>query len=358
MKWKKVIKKADSQINRETTPPTSSGLLSKHNENSVVSETVSNVDNLLKRAEIFLEDGDFSRADHYYNRILSEDMNNAEALYGKLLVSAQVKTSNDLINCDFELSQNQWYKKIIEYGSPAMVAALMQCKEEIDQRIENKKKDAVVRPLIDEIKKTLCIVEKGGSQLQEQTAISWAQQARDNLEKFKDYKSVEILMAICDRAIVLLQERQSEYVYVNAKRFMDSKTVEGYKRASELFHSIIDWKDSRQLKTVCDTEATELPPRLRKEMLRRWSITAIVLTIVTSVLTLTFNGNKARFLKFMLVFDGSLFAMQYVEMRMTKMMKTNRSYESLSTLRTFLKAWTIFVGAILFLAVLASAGVI
>lgn len=53
------------------------------------------VDSLLKRAFMFLEDGDFSIADEYCERVLDIDPENARAYFGKLLVTCKVKTQEE-----------------------------------------------------------------------------------------------------------------------------------------------------------------------------------------------------------------------------------------------------------------------
>ncbi|MEE0514422.1 MAG: TIR domain-containing protein [Emergencia sp.] len=52
---------------------------------------------LLKRADMYREDGDFSSADEYYEKVLDLNPECAEAYWGKLMASMEVKTESDYI---------------------------------------------------------------------------------------------------------------------------------------------------------------------------------------------------------------------------------------------------------------------
>ena len=57
------------------------------------------VNSLLKRAFIFLEDGDWQSADEYCEKVLDLDPENAEAYLGKLMAELKVRKRDDLKNC-------------------------------------------------------------------------------------------------------------------------------------------------------------------------------------------------------------------------------------------------------------------
>ena len=67
-----------------------------------------NNSSLLKRASMFLEDGDFKSADEYYDRILDNDPENGEAYLGKLLAELHVKSIDQLSELDnkYQFQQN------------------------------------------------------------------------------------------------------------------------------------------------------------------------------------------------------------------------------------------------------------
>jgi len=75
------------------------GDTNKENElsNNTPTNSKNQYDSLLKRAAIFLEDGDFDMADKYYDKVLDIDPENSNAYLGKLLVREKLKFEENLI---------------------------------------------------------------------------------------------------------------------------------------------------------------------------------------------------------------------------------------------------------------------
>ena len=57
------------------------------------------MDNLLERAFLFLESGEFKKADEYLEKVLDSDCKNARAYLGKLMIERKVCKVEDLVNC-------------------------------------------------------------------------------------------------------------------------------------------------------------------------------------------------------------------------------------------------------------------
>ena len=75
---------------------------------------------LLKRAFMFLEDGDFTDADKYCERVLDKDPENARAYLGKLMVYMKVKKPNDLAYKEYVFYENDFYKKACRFADDAL----------------------------------------------------------------------------------------------------------------------------------------------------------------------------------------------------------------------------------------------
>jgi tetratricopeptide (TPR) repeat protein len=107
---KKVIKKDEPKTTtKETVIPTSNAL---------------NIAPLLKRAFMFLEDGEFDRADDICEQVLNQDPENSQAYLGKLMAELHVKKQLDLADCkiDFEYSKN--YEKTIRFADDKLATEL------------------------------------------------------------------------------------------------------------------------------------------------------------------------------------------------------------------------------------------
>jgi len=76
-----------------------------------------NFDNpLLKRAFIFLEDGDFKNADKYLEKVLDENPECGEAYLGKLMKELKVRKPEDLKKCKKLFNDRNSFQKIMKFG--------------------------------------------------------------------------------------------------------------------------------------------------------------------------------------------------------------------------------------------------
>ncbi|MBR5178065.1 MAG: leucine-rich repeat protein [Lachnospiraceae bacterium] len=96
----------------------------KENETITTNNEGSNVSALLKRAFLFLEDEDWSKADEYCERVLDIDPENAEAYLGKLMSELQVQKRSELANCGIVYTNNKNYLKAVKYGDEKLKAEL------------------------------------------------------------------------------------------------------------------------------------------------------------------------------------------------------------------------------------------
>ena len=74
------------------------------------------IDGLLKRAFIFLEDGDFKQAGEYCDRVLDIDPENARAYVGLLCIELKVKKEEELQNYPHHFNDNSYFQKAIRYA--------------------------------------------------------------------------------------------------------------------------------------------------------------------------------------------------------------------------------------------------
>ncbi len=108
------------------------------NGSSVASAGGSNTTALLRRVFIFLEDGDFSSADEYCEKVLDLDPESAEAYLGKLMAELKVNARESLQNCEKSFDDHTIYKKIIRFGSETLKAELQGYIDAINTRNEKK----------------------------------------------------------------------------------------------------------------------------------------------------------------------------------------------------------------------------
>ena len=93
-------------------------------ETIVATAAAINVAPLLKRAFMFLEDGDFDRADEFCEQILNQDPENAQAYLGKLMAELRVKQQTDLANCEEPFDNNKNYQKAVRFADATLATEL------------------------------------------------------------------------------------------------------------------------------------------------------------------------------------------------------------------------------------------
>ena len=83
-----------------------------------------NTSALLKRAFICLEDGDWSQADDFCEKVLNQDPENAQAYLGKLMAELHVSKQTMLEHCETPFDTNHNYMKAVRFADDALKTTL------------------------------------------------------------------------------------------------------------------------------------------------------------------------------------------------------------------------------------------
>ena len=115
---------------------------------TVVKETVisggnANTAPLLKRAFMFLEDGDWNSANEYCEKVLDIDPENASAYLGKLLSELRVRKQESLKDQAEPFDHNNNYQKAVRFADEKLKTALTGYIEHINTRNENARLDSI-----------------------------------------------------------------------------------------------------------------------------------------------------------------------------------------------------------------------
>lgn len=137
---------------------------------------------LLKRAEMFLEDQEWKRADELCEKVLNSDPENARAYLYKLMAELQVAKRADLKNCKVPFENSNNYKKVIRFADQDVREELTDCINFIKERNETDRKNRIYND-------ALQLFEKGDAQsintaVEKMKSISgW----KDSDEKIKEF---------------------------------------------------------------------------------------------------------------------------------------------------------------------------
>ena len=186
----------------------------------------SNTAPLLRRAFMFLEDSNWQSADEYCEKVLDLDPENAEAYLGKLMAELRVRTRDALKDQPEPFNDRNNYKKAYRFGDKLLKEKLTGFIAFINERNELTRKEGVY-----------------------QKALAWMEgkeynKAASLFNSISNYKDAAMLSIACAEKA---EEARKASVYKSGLSAMQEQTEEGYSRAAELFTSIPDYLDARDL---------------------------------------------------------------------------------------------------------------
>ena len=236
--------------------------------NTVVVES-NNTDTapLLKRAFIFLEDGNWKDADEYCERVLDLDPENAQAYLGKLMAELKVHKQDDLPKLETSFDESDNYIKAARYANEKL-------RDKLNSYLD------VIRYNDDE-KMYKISVDLMATAKTEEDFINLAE-SFELLENFKDSKE---LAAKCrDKA----EEARKDSIYSIAVDKGKRHDISSLNEAIELFSQIPEWRDASdkidELKKI--KEILSEKNNRRKKKIITAAICAFVIVFICSTLVL------------------------------------------------------------------------
>lgn len=134
---------------------------------TVIHENKADIESLLKRAFIFLEDGSWKEAEQYCDKVLDADPENAHAYMGKLMAETRTNKEESLGTRPLDFSVMQNYKKAWRYADESFKSTLenycRKAKAKFDE-VTAAKEQAQIEAAIETHNKNLQdITTKGGT---------------------------------------------------------------------------------------------------------------------------------------------------------------------------------------------------
>ena len=108
-------------------------------ETVVATSAMPNIEPLIKRMFMFLEDGKWADANEYGERILDTDPECAEAYLGKLMAELHVPYKDKLADCAEPFDTNDNYRKIMRFSDEALKTEIAGYIDHIKIRIYNER---------------------------------------------------------------------------------------------------------------------------------------------------------------------------------------------------------------------------
>ena len=186
-------------------------------ETIVAAPTAINVSPLIKRAFLFLEDGEFDRADSFFEQVLNQDPENSHAYLGKLMIELSVKKQEDLSLRKEPFDNNKHYQKALRFADAQMSATLKGYIAAIQERKEKEAEEAKKQAKEAKYQKALFLLNNGSKSNYDCTYLkSYIEYIESALTLFKeipDWKDSKEKISFCQAKIEeyqLLLQRQEE----------------------------------------------------------------------------------------------------------------------------------------------------
>ena len=108
---------------------------------ALVTATAANKENLVKRAYMFLEDGEFETADSYFDKILDIDIEESRAYIGKLLAECKLRSEDEIPSLPQTVTDDKNFKKALRFATPEQKARYEALNGAIVKRIEQERRE-------------------------------------------------------------------------------------------------------------------------------------------------------------------------------------------------------------------------
>ena len=209
---------------------------------TVVKETVVTGANastapLLKRAFMFLEDGNWQEADAYCEKVLDQDPECAEAYLGKLMAERNVKKQEDLADLAEPFDGNNNYQKAVRFGNEKLASTLKGYIDYINARNEEARLADIYKRAMDLMK------------------FEWISDhynhAAELFRSIPGYKDADALAEQC------AEKAATAYMEDIYDRAQNEWKVGNYEAAIDAFKSISGFRDADEQQRLCERAYAE-----------------------------------------------------------------------------------------------------
>lgn len=212
-------------------------------ESSVESKVpTGNVQALVDRGFLLLEDGDWNRAEECLQKALDDSPRNAEAFLGMLMVELEIKYKEDLSRSEVLFDKNNNYRMVLRYGSDEL-------------------RDFVIRA-------NNTVKENAGTKIYEETIRKFENAIMPNVimecakvfEGLGDFRDSAQMVEKCKEKAAAAEERQKEDMFRFYCEMMNTEDPDKWQQAKKYFDAHPEYKN-------CKDKASELQRRLDRKQL-------------------------------------------------------------------------------------------
>ena len=199
---------------------------------------------LLKRAFMFLEDGNWSEADSYCEKVLDQDPENAQAYLGKLMAELHVRQLKDFLNCDLLFNNSNNYQKAVRFGGEELAGILSGYIEFFIERNEKMR--------LTDVYNNAVIAMNAAKTESAYKAVA---------KTFKTISGFQDANTLAEQCLERAEDCRKDAIYASARSQMTGNAVSGYEAAIKEFSTISGWKDADEQIYACQRKIEEIKAR-------------------------------------------------------------------------------------------------
>lgn len=203
---------------------------------------------LLERAFMFLEDGDYARADEFFEQVLNLEPKNAQAYLGKLMAELHVRKRESLKDCEKPFDHSEYYEKTLRFADENLKKELTECIAYINMRNE--------------------MIHRVGIYAHARQTMAKANTARNYREAawlFESIEGYEDAAELAKECHEKADVEDKDDLLEKAKAQMPSEIVvnydaaiQDYEEMIQIYASIPGWKDADAQKALCEQKIKEI----------------------------------------------------------------------------------------------------
>ena len=221
-------------------------------KDTVISGGNANTAPLLKRAFMFLEDGDWNSANEYCEKVLDIDPENASAYLGKLLSELRVRKQESLKDCAEPFDTNNNYQKAVRFSDEKLKTVLAGYIEHINTRNENARLDGVYT--------------RAKNAMSAANTESAYKEAAHLFESIDEYQDSAILAQSCYEKAEIARK---DTILSEGKSKMSGEIISNYEAAIKLLETISGWKDADEKIYACQKKIEEIKAKAEADRLEK-----------------------------------------------------------------------------------------
>ena len=196
-----------------------------------------NIENLLKRGNLALEDGKWDEANRFFEQVLDEDVEEPRAYIGKLCAEMKVQNEASLLRVEQDFTQSDHFRKACRFGGDAV------------------KKRLTGYRMQGQYDRALQILNNANDEQQ-------CENARKLLMELGDFSDSAQKAEECRQKAIQIR-------YDSAVRMMNKVTESELESAAKMFSDIPDYKDAAELHRQCRDKIEALQAARKAEQERQ-----------------------------------------------------------------------------------------